>query len=149
MNRWAAMLLSVYSWDVIAAGPLPTSPIQQDISTERYANDLIGDDASDRLYAARVLHRRVRQAWRRAGKDDDGFHTIEARQTLAHFDLVVAPRCIRQMSVKNVRVPCARILGMLETADALPALQLAANRSLRAKEKRAIGLAVRRIKEAM
>ena len=48
-------LLSLLSWEIHAAGPLTGSPLSQDTSTERYADDLVGQDVSDRQYAARVL----------------------------------------------------------------------------------------------
>ena len=148
MNRWAVALLSLLSHPASAAGPLATSPIEQDLSTERYANDLVGSDVSDRLYAARVLRRRVRTAWRIAGRNGNGFSTIEARQTLAEFDVIVAPRCIRQLELKDVRIPCAHILGMLETVDALPALTTAAQTTVNDREKRIIALAIHRIEES-
>ena len=146
MSKWGVLLLSLASWNAIAAGPLTTMPIDQDTSTERYASDLLGSDVSERLYAARVLRRRVRSAWRIAGRNGAGLHAIEARQTLAHFDVVVAPRCIRQLTMKGIRVPCAQILGMLETNDALPALKTAAKRTLSAREQRAVEVAIGRIK---
>ena len=145
MNSWFVALLSLSSAQAFAAGPLTASPVQQDMSTERYANDLVGSDLSDRLYAARVLRRRVRTAWRLAGRNTDGFQVDEARQTLADFDLIVAPRCIRQLNVQNVRVPCADILGMLETKEALTALQVATKKSLRHRERKALEGAIRKI----
>ena len=138
-------LLSLLSRNVLAAGPLPTSPVRQDTTTERYADDLVGQDVSDRLYAARVLLRRVRTAWRVAGRKGDALQTIEARQTLANFDQLVAPRCIRQLAVRNVRIPCTQILGMLETKEAVPALQQVTLASLSSREHRIVLRTIRRI----
>ena len=73
---------------VIAGAP----SVFVEASTERYADDLVGQDMSDRQYAARVLRRRVRTAWRIAGRNGETLQTVEARQSLATFDALVAPR---------------------------------------------------------
>ena len=103
----------------LASGPSRHSPLPQDTSNARYASDLVGSDASDRLYAARVLLRRVRTAWKLSTKDDDSIEVLEARQTLTEFDEIVAPRCLRMLSTSNTAKPCIQILGMLETEAAL------------------------------
>ena len=146
MSKWATVLTCLLSWEVQAAGPNPASPIPQDVSTERYANDLVGGDAIERQFAARVLRRRVRSAWRIAGRPGDSIPVIEARQTLANFDLMVAPRCTRQLSERNVLRACAQILGMLETEEALTALHQAAQSATTRRDKRVIDTAIRQIK---
>lgn len=145
MSRLALCVLAWAPLTANATGPLHGIPIQQDQSIERYANDLIGDDKSDRLFAARVLRNRVREAWRLAGRAGTDLRVIEARQTLSHFDTLVAPRCIRQLDVANTRRACASILGMLETEAALPALRKAANSTTNRAEARVIRTAIRRI----
>jgi len=103
----------------LASGPNVHSPRAQDTSNVRYASDLVGSNAADRLYAARVLLRRVRSAWKSSVKDSDDIDVLEARQTLSEFDEIVAPRCLRMLSTNNTAKPCIQILGMLETKAAL------------------------------
>jgi hypothetical protein len=145
MNRVALCALGLLPMNAGATGPIRGVPIQQDTSLERYANDLVGEDASDRLYAARVLRRRVREAWRLAGRSGADLRIIEARQTLSHFDILIAPRCIRQLSVPNTRKACAAILGMLETESALPDLHKAEAMSNSRSNTRAFRVAIQRI----
>jgi hypothetical protein len=115
------LLIVLCSLDTLAlaSGPNVHSLLPQDTSNARYASDLVGTDASDRLYAARVLLRRIRTAWRMSTKDDDSIEVLEARQTLNEFDEIVAPRCLRMLSKSNTAKPCIQILGMLETEAAL------------------------------
>ena len=136
------------SASVHAAGPLKGLPVAQDTSNARYAADLVSGDGPKQTYAARVLRRRVRSAWRLAVRDGADFRTIEARQTLSEFDDLVAPRCIRQLSNPNVQRPCAQILGMLETKTALLPLRNALSSEPSRCNERAIWLAIRRIEAA-
>ena len=145
MSRVVLCALWLFPLNAAATGPLHGVPIQQDTSLERYANDLVGDDTSERLYAVRVLRRRVRGAWRIAGRNNMELRVIEARQTLSHFDTLVAPRCIRQLKVANTRKGCASILGMLETADALDELRAAQHTTNRKSDVRVIQRAIHRI----
>ncbi len=103
----------------LASGPNAHSLLPHDTSNARYASDLVASDASDRLYAARVLLRRVRNAWRLSTKDNDTIEVLEARQTHNEIDEIVAPRCLRMLSTSNTAKPCIQILGMLETQAAL------------------------------
>jgi hypothetical protein len=148
-----ALLPLVLLWGLTAttaqaAGPLKGLPIKQDTSTLRYASDLVGSDAPNRLYAVRVLRRRVRTAWRLAVKDGSDMHLLEARQTLSEFDSLVAPRCIRQLDVPATLRPCAQILGMLETSAALPSLRKQLAQPNGWSTRRAIDKAIRRIEAA-
>ena len=131
-----------------AAGPLKGLPVKQDTSTLRYASDLVGTDAPNRLYAVRVLRRRVRTAWRLAVRDGTDMHILEARQTLSEFDSLVAPRCIRQLEVPATLKACAQILGMLETKAALLPLRAKRTQPNGWFTKRAIDTALRRIEAA-
>jgi len=131
-----------------AAGPLKGLPVKQDTSTLRYASDLVGTDAPKRLYAARVLRRRVRTAWRLAVRDGTDMHVLEARQTLSEFDSLIAPRCIRQLDVPATLRPCAQILGLLETRSALPFLKDQRERADGWITRRIIGKAIGRIEAA-
>jgi len=131
-----------------AAGPLKGLPISQDTTTARYAADLVGNDGPKQTYAARVLRRRVRSAWRVAARNRDDLQTIEARQMLGEFDALVAPRCIRQLSNPGTLRPCAQILGMLETKAALEPLRMALAQSRPRCTRKAIERAIFRLEDA-
>ena len=107
----------------MAAGPLPQVPIIQDTSDRRYANDLDSADRHDRLFAARVLHRRVRAAQRVGTKSNQSIRVLEAQQRLDDFDQLIAPQCTRLLGVDNISVLCINILGLLQTEAALQPLQ--------------------------
>jgi len=144
--RWVALLgISNLSF---AAGPLPNSPVRQDTTDRRYANDLDSADSHDRLYAARVLQRRVKEAWRIGGLNGDHLRIMEARQKLADFDELVAPRCARLLHVNNLLGPCARILGLLETPNALDPLRKIDHTDIGLCQRRAIQRAIKRIEAA-
>jgi hypothetical protein len=125
--------------------PIHHMPIGTDTSLERYVHDLIGQDPSDRLFAARVLHRRVREAWRLSSRESADINVIEAKQTLSDFDTMVAPKCIRQLKVTNTMRPCASILGMLETQDAVQPLLEQRDQERSRRNIRAINRALERI----
>ncbi|MFH1466451.1 MAG: hypothetical protein ABIO70_18855 [Pseudomonadota bacterium] len=116
-----------------------------DTSSEHYAHDLTGADASDRLYAARVLHSRLRLALKGARRGAPGsFRRDEALATLDDFDATVAPACTEALTFRNVAAHCATMLGLLEHEEARPALEALlspesrANGRLRRKARRAI-----------
>ena len=123
-------------------------PVPQDTSSARYAADLVGESGPKRVYAARVLYRRVRTAWRLAVRDDADILTLEARQTLSEFDTLVAPRCIRQLNVPDTRRYCARILGLLETEGALEPLRIELNNAQKRCDRKALTRAIERIEPA-
>jgi len=145
MSKGFAALLFLLNTDAWATGPLHGIPIHRDTSVERYADDLVGQDPAKRLFAVRVLRTRAREACRIASKRGEEIRNIEARQTLADFDTLVAPRCIRQLKVDSIRQPCAEILGMLETTAALPALKAAQVNAHNKREQRIIASAIKRI----
>ena len=128
-----------------ARGPINHLPVAPDTSLERYVHDLVGQDAADRLFAARVLHRRVREAWRLATRTSGEMNVIEAKQTLVDFDTMVAPKCIRQLKVANTVRPCAAILGMLETEAAVQPLLDQRDRERKRRNIRVIDRALLRI----
>ena len=95
-----------------------------DTSNARYAQDLTGADVSDRLYAARVLHSRLRLALKDARRGAPGsLRQDDALATLDDFDAEVAPACVEALSRRNVAAHCATMLGLLEYAAAVPALE--------------------------
>ena len=131
-----------------AAGPIKGLPVDQDTSNARYATDLVGSDRPKKLYAARVLKRRVRTAWKVAARPGADLHTLEARQTLSEFDTLVAPRCIRQLADKATRKECAAILGFLETPEALDPLRTQLDDAPSWCERRALERALKRVEQA-
>jgi hypothetical protein len=95
-----------------------------DTSNERYAHDLVGADASDRLYAARVLHSRLRVALRDARRGAAGsLRQDEALATLDDFETDIAPACLQALRHRNVAAHCTTMLGELEHTDAAPVLE--------------------------
>ena len=117
----SAVLLGVTpAW---GAGTIPQTPIPQDTTDQRYANDLDGGDKHKRLFAARVLLRRTHEAARVGGRSTEDIRVMEARQRLADFDTLVAPKCVRLLKTSNVSRPCAKILGLLETQAAIVPLR--------------------------
>jgi len=107
--------------------------------------DLEGLDRSDRLYAARVLRSRVKEALRVAERARPGslLHD-EALGILDDFDAMVSEPCIQALAFDNVALHCADILGLLEVERAqepLAALldpQRAPSRRLRRHVERAL-----------
>jgi hypothetical protein len=106
-----------------AVGTVPNTPIKRDVSSRRYVNDLDSADPHIRLFAARVLLRRTREAARNGAKESNDMRALEGRQLLSVFDRTLAPQCMRQLKTKNIVRPCVQILGLLETSAALAPLQ--------------------------
>ena len=138
----AALLGANPAW---AAGTIPQTPIPQDTTDQRYANDLDGADKHKRLFAARVLLRRTNEAARIGSRSSEDIRVMEARQRLADFDTLVAPKCIRLLATPNVSRPCARILGLLETQAAIAPLQALEDSADTFCTRRAARWALRRI----
>jgi hypothetical protein len=130
----------------MAAGPLPEAPFIQDTSDRRYANDLDSADRHDRLFAARVLHRRVREAHRVGTKPHPSIRVLEAQQKLDDFDRLIAPQCVRLLEVDNISVLCIKILGLLQTKAALQPLQKLQSHGPQGSKGKAVRRAIKRIK---
>ena len=128
-----------------AAGTVPQAPVARDTSDERYANDLDGGDKHKRLFAARVLLRRVAEAARVGNRTTVDIGVMEARQRLADFDRIVAPKCLRLLSNSNIDRQCARMLGLLETQSAVEPLNALIASNPGFCTKRAAQWALRRI----
>lgn len=102
------------------------SPQPVDTSNERYVNDLLGNDASDRLYAARTLRSRLKVALRDAERGNgETLRSIDALAALDDFDVMVAPACVEALERRNVAHHCAEMLGLLGYEPAVPALEAA------------------------
>ena len=145
IDRLSVVTLLFLSTSALASGPVRDLPVEQDTTLERYAHDLVGSDASDRLYAAREILRRVRRAHRLASRDGVEIEILEAKQHLTDFDRMVAPKCIRQLTVQNVRRICATILGLLETNEAITPLESALEAETRRGARRSMVKALERL----
>jgi hypothetical protein len=100
------------------------APAPVDTSIDRYAADLASTDASDRLYAARVLRSQLRYAARDATRARPGsLRQDEALSALDDFEAVVAPACVDALAVRNIAHHCAAMLGQIGVAEARPALE--------------------------
>lgn len=81
-------------------------------------DDLMSGRAPERRYAARNLSRQVRQALRASERASHPEREAEALLFLEDMDRLVAPQCIASLDEEEVLLPCARILGLLETQAA-------------------------------
>jgi hypothetical protein len=113
------------------------SPQPVDTSNERYVHDLLGQDKSDRLYAARTLRSRLRVALRDAESREGTLRQLDAIAALDDFDELVAPACAQALELRNVAHHCAWMIGRLGYEPAIPILEAVvqpesqANRRLR------------------
>ncbi len=94
-----------------------------DTSTERYVRDLVGQDRSDRLYAARTLRSRLKTALKDSHRRETSLRYIDGIAALDVFDMQVAPACVDALEHRNVAHHCAWMLGALRHQDATPALE--------------------------
>lgn len=111
--------------------------------------DLDDEDAPERLYAARTLRRQVKHALRLSQGREGSESADDALVELQQFDDLLAPRCISAVGrADNITVHCADILGSLETAAALPALEQALLKEARPRPHRHLDEAVAAIRAA-
>ena len=137
----------VMLWSLSAAGQEAMRPAERERpeSPEGLIADLIDGREPDQLYAARELRRLTSVALSNL-KSRDPIRSMEARQYLVIFDDQLAPACITHLSRPRLQRPCADILGMLQTEDALVPLQ-AIRSDARWPKSRRIDRAIGRIKE--
>jgi hypothetical protein len=124
--RWLLGLLLLLLPTLLGSG----SRVQQarshqpvDTSNDRYVHDLLGQDKSDRLYAARTLRSRLKVALRDADSREGTLRQIDAIAALDDFEMLVAPACVTALETRNVSHHCAWILGRLAYQPAAPELQ--------------------------
>jgi len=141
-------VLVLWPGSALAVGTIPNSPVHQDTSSERYINDLDSADANLRIFAARVLLRRTKEAARIGNRESTDLRVLEARAVLSAFDVSLAPRCTRLLSTKNVARPCAQILGILETQKAIAPLKALIARDPARCVRRSASHAIERIQDA-
>jgi hypothetical protein len=119
------------------------APPQAQKTTADLLSDLSGDNASDRLYAARALRGVLAQAQRAiehapAGSlaRDDGLATLD------ELEQRLPDQCMTALQFKNVVALSAEMLALLKYRDALPAVQAAAATETRKGVKRRLDGAV-------
>lgn len=89
-----------------------------------YFQDLDGDNAGDRLAAARVLRGMLRRTLRRVDEGREGtLAWDEARSVLFELEERIPPACLSALEYDNVVAPCAEMLAMLDVDAAVEPLR--------------------------
>ena len=139
------LLATLHGAWAVNAEPAVATPQQGLVSL---LDDLSGSRPPDRLFAARELRRQVRGAIRATRRNRPGsLASDDAMAQLEDFDRTVAPRCISVLGKDDVRLHCAEILGMLETAEALAPLRAALEQEQRPRVRRHIQRAITLVEE--
>jgi hypothetical protein len=104
-----------------ASGPAPgtSGPSPTPQTTADYLRELVSEQPSKRLFAARVLRDQLRRHLRvetRANPDSIAY--LEAVATLGELRARVPSACIAGLGWDNTRAPCADMLGWLLVAEA-------------------------------
>lgn len=124
MKHLALLLLSL-GGAAHAAGV--QAPGQAPPQLADYLEDLDSGDQAKRRLAARTLRTMVKVEVKRSARvGGDDLQRDEALLSLQDFDKQLAPRCMEYLAAPALAVPCADILRLLETTEALPALREAA-----------------------
>jgi len=126
----AAAVVLLGAWPLRQAEAIvPSNPSywQEAPTLEDWIRDLEGDDKSDRLFAARELRRQLAAAQRRLDRGrGDELRREEDRVFVGDLRIrLVGPARRALVAHKNVRRPCADILGLLGDPSALPDLRFA------------------------
>lgn len=127
MTRLAALLAVLLMFVAAPAAAMdaenPQAP-KSEKSTADLLSDLDGDEAPDRLYAARVLRGQLRRALRTEARGRVGSIPYEeARALLLELDLRLPEACTSALQFENTVGPCADMLAWLQVRDALPKLR--------------------------
>jgi hypothetical protein len=110
--------------DDASGTPTPTNSSANSKTTAEYLSDLGGDNAPERLFAARVLRSQLKTALRTEAHSKPGsFANDEARAALVELSDRIPNACLSVLNEDNVVSPCADMLAMLEVTSALPALE--------------------------
>jgi hypothetical protein len=127
--RLAAAVLALSAAAALAP-PAHAIDEQSELSTQShktlsdYFADLESDSDPDRLYAARVLRGELSRALRTEATAREGsLASLDARATLLELETRLPLGCRRGLQKLNSVAPCADILRMLGTKEALPELQ--------------------------
>lgn len=117
---------------------LPAAQAQEALGTEgalepsgektigEYLMALDGDDAGDRLMAARVLRGQLRRALRMLDRGQPGtLAHDDARALMIELDERLPEACLNALAYPNVAFLAAEMLAMLEIRSAAPAVERA------------------------
>ena len=107
-------------------------------SLQGLVRDLRGSDRSRRTFAIRELNRIARVSRKHEFGPLTSEATVDALQNLEFLDDHAAEACIQLLSEDLEVGGCARLLGYLETAAGVPALQAARTRTERKADLRRI-----------
>ncbi len=110
-------------------------------------SDLLSGSASRRRFAARNLLKGTRTALRTVESRNPEIQA-EALLYLEDMDRQVAPECMENLDKPELLLPCAKLLGLLETQAALPVLQAALPMAEGGRTQRAITAAIESIQAA-
>jgi len=129
-----------------------SGPAQFEVSTlpdtfDGLLTGLNSSDPNDQQFAVRELRRRVRSALSSVGSTNELVST-GAQQDLMDYDQRLAPVCVTKISNNELTRFCADILGLLETQNALTALNLATEQPQTSFTQRRIQRAIHKIEVA-
>ncbi|MCB9778212.1 MAG: hypothetical protein H6742_06595 [Alphaproteobacteria bacterium] len=136
LHSWALLaLLCAYApvaRAVGATGPGPrTAP-----TLDALIRDLRDGDPPERRLAARELRAMVAADVRASVRPGDELDRGDAQGRLVDHDARTAPACIEVIDRPEATAPCLRILGMLETDAARPAVEKLAGDTASARIRR-------------
>ena len=124
-------------------GGAPSNPNSQDKTTSDYLLDLDGDDASDRLLAARVLEGLLKRSMRTIEHAKPGsLASDDAKAAMVELEERIPDTCSDALSYDNVVAPCAEMLAILGYQPALPLIQAAAEKEKRKGVKKRLEAAI-------
>ena len=111
-------------------GQPETTPSSKAKTLSDYYADLGGDDASERVFAARYLKSELlRHTWTYRHAGPDSIAHLDARSALTELDTRIPQSCESALNFPNTAVLCAEMLAELENSALLPQLKLASERA--------------------
>lgn len=130
-------------------GGADSQPSSPDKTTADYLLDLNGDNAGDRLLAARVLEGLLKRSLRVADHAKPGsLASDDARAALVELEERIPETCTDALAYPNVVAPCAEMLALLEVKKALPLIQAAAEKETRKGVKKRLDAAIEMLSTA-
>lgn len=133
-------------------GPSPepgASPSSTPHTTADYLRELVSEQPSKRLFAARVLRDQLQAQLRvEARANPDSIAYLQAVATLGELRARIPTACIAGLGWDNTRAPCADMLGWLVVAEAEDPLRRAAEAEKRPAVDRKIHAALHALEAA-
>ena len=125
--RWSLLFLLVATPALAQETEDPASSSPQpngQKSTAQYLTELDGDDAPERLYAARVLRGQLRHSLAvEAHARPGSLASDDARAVLVELIERLPIACTNALAFKNTVASCADVLVMLDARGSLPVLE--------------------------